>query len=583
MVNYRLSIVLTLLVFCGCGFGSGDGKPEQTGPTGPFAILFDIDGEMPQFSSPAGGLRPPTVSQYRLTELLEKATGDYRVQEIVVHIGTPELSLARAQELVDALLRVSLAGKPLFCHVDATDNVGYWIAAQGCPKILMSPAGWVETLGLSMEPVYVKELLANLGITAEMINIGTYKDAAEPLTQGSMSDTAREAAQAILQGMHRVFIEGIAKGRKKDARTIQALIDNGPYDAKASLDQGLVDEIGTLESRLGELSAKYAGGVVKDYGKPPRQQVSFTDLMKLFGGGEDKADRKVSTRVALVPVVGPITGGTGDDLFGSADMVRERDLSETLSELERDNTVRAVVLRIDSPGGSALASDNIWHSVRALAKKKPVIASLGDVAASGGYYIASGATEIIAEPATLTGSIGVIGGKLVFREAASKMGIHAERLTTGRRASLMSPFSKFTDDERHAVEFLMTATYNMFVNRVAEGRGMPREKVLAVAEGRMWTGHQALTSGLVNQMGGLHQAVERARALASVPAGTPVQIVPEPKSLMEIIGEALSEPQVRVTQSLARRHPPIAYGLSLAALLIDEQVLTFAPTFLTVR
>ncbi len=577
-----LSLIFAISITA-CGLGSDKEPSQESGPKGPFAVVFDIDGEMPQFPRPPGSFSAPATSQHRLQELLEKASSDFRVQEIVIHIGNPMLSLARAQELVDALRKTVDTGKPLVCHVDEVDNIGYWIAAQGCPKILISPAGWVQPLGLSMETLYIRELLASIGVSAEMIAIGTYKSAAEPLTRDSMSEAAREAATVMLNGMHRVFVDGIAKGRKIAPADIQNLIDNGPYDAPTAITQKLVDQVDTLESLLGALAAKYSGGVVEDYGKPPRQQFNLSDFWKLLGGNKEKEEQK-SPYIAMVPVIGPIAGGGGgDELFGSVDMVHERELTRTLREIEGDDSVKAVVLRIDSPGGSALASDNIWHSVRSLAKKKPVIASLGDVAASGGYYIASGATEIVAEPATLTGSIGVVGGKLVFSEAANKLGVKAERLATGRRAGMLSPLRSFTEEERHTVESLMTKTYHLFVDRVATGRGMTKETVLAVAEGRVWTGHDAKEGGLVNEMGGLQHAVARARAIASLPAGIPVEIVPKPRSIMEIIGEALSEPQARFTQTLAKRHPSISHGLSFAHLLLNEQVLTFSPLFLLVR
>lgn len=581
-VNKTLSLVVAFSISA-CGLGSDRKQSEESGPKGPFAVVFDIDGEMPQFPRPPGSLSPPVTSQHRLQELFEKASADFRVQEIAVHIGNPMISLARAQELVDVLRKTAEAGKPLVCHVDAVDNIGYWIAAQGCPKILISPAGWVQPLGLSMETLYMRELLASIGVDAEMIAVGMYKNAAEPLTRDSMSEAAKEAATAMLNSMHRVFVDGIAAGRKIAPADIQNLIDNGPHDAETSVNQKLVDQVGTLESHLSALAAKYSGGVVEDYGKPPHQQFSLSDFWKLLGADKEKEEPQ-SPHIAMVPVIGPIAGGGGgDDLFGSMEVVRERELTGTLRALAQDDSVKAVVLRIDSPGGSALASDNIWHSVRTMAEKKPVIASLGDVAASGGYYIAAGATEIVAEPATLTGSIGVVGGKLVFSEAAKKLGVTSERLATGRRAGMLSPLRPFTDEEHETVQTLMNKTYHLFVDRVSKGRGMPKEKVLAVAEGRVWTGRDARKGGLVNEMGGLQYAIERARTLASLPAGTPVKIVPKPKSLMEIIGEALSEPQSRVTQSLAKMHPSISHGLSFANLLLNEQVLAFSPLFLLVR
>jgi protease-4 len=269
--------------------------------------------------------------------------------------------------------------------------------------------------------------------------------------------------------------------------------------------------------------------------------------------------------------------------MGASGNVYDFDVNQTLSDVARDDTVKAVVLRIDSPGGSVIASDNIWHAVRALAKKKPVVASFGDVAASGGYYIASAATEVYSIPATITGSIGVVGGKMVFSGAADKLGVHSERIQTGKNAGLESPFSKFSDTERSAVMHTMQSAYDMFIDRVVEGRGLKRDKVLEVAEGRVWTGTQALSFGLVTKMGSLDDATSRARELAKVAAGTPAEIVPKPKNLMDFINEAFGQPQASIAGKVISRLPAAELALSVASMFVDEHVLAVSPVFVQVR
>lgn len=518
------------------------------------------------------------MSQHRFNKIIKKAALDFKVQEVVVHIGSPEVSLARASEIVEILQQVTKAGKTLVCHMDSADNVGYWIASAACPTVLLSPAGEVSTLGLALEPIFIRELLATLGISAEMLHIGAYKDAADTLTRDSMSEESRRAATEMLGELHRVLIAGISTSRKLDASKVQSIIDNGPYSATEAKALGLIDEILPLQTYLETLMAKYQGGVVDDYGKPPVKQLSLTDLVKLFQDTSSNEKPHTTPRIALVPVMGPIMGGQNEDsLMGGQESVRDISLTATLGELARDDTVRAVVLRIDSPGGSALASDNIWHAVRHLATKKPVVASMGDVAASGGYYIASAAQEVFATPATLTGSIGVVGGKMVFREAIEKIGVRTDRLQTGKRAGLLSPFTVFNDEERALVTKMMRDAYHLFVDRVATGRNLPKEKVLAVAEGRVWTGSQALSRGLVNHIGGLQAAIARARVLASLPAGVEVDLVPKPKSLMELMGEAFSEPEARVAHVLVKQHAAFKLGLTLATLLKRERVLAITP------
>jgi protease-4 len=265
------------------------------------------------------------------------------------------------------------------------------------------------------------------------------------------------------------------------------------------------------------------------------------------------------------------------------EMVRDMELNKTLREIARDHTVKAVVLRIDSPGGSALASDNIWNAVIALKAKKPVVASLGDVAASGGYYIASAATEAFASPSTITGSIGVVGGKIVLGDAATKLGINTERISTGNRANLESPFSPFSKDERQALAKLMRSTYDLFIERIVEGRNLEQSKVLEIAEGRAWTGSQAVKLGLVDKLGNLSDAIERARVLASMPAGTKVEILPKPKNFFELLSETFSEPQALLTRATAQGHPSIRHALSITSLLAKHRVLAYTEALFEIR
>ena len=578
----RAAWIATALFVTACGLDMDSEQPATAASKGPSAVLFNLNGPLPEFSGPEELFTPDSQNQYDLLKLMRKAVYDLNVQEIVVHIGAPSLSLARASEVVAALKQITAAGKPLTCHFDSADNIAYFIAAAGCPKILISPAGSVEALGLAAEPLFIREFLAGLGISADMLHIGRYKDAAEPMMRDSMSEESRESLGALLQELHRIFKDGISTGRKLSPEKVQTLIDGGPYDAKESLSAKLVDEIRPLSAFLGELRQKYAGGVDAEYGKTPPKQMSFTELMKMFGAAEPKKEKSKADHIALVPVVGEIMSGESNDFMGG-DNVYDMSLIQTLDEVREDDAVKAVVLRIDSPGGSALASDNIWHAVRALAAKKPVIASMGDVAASGGYYIASAATEVLSIPATITGSIGVVGGKIVFSEAANKWGITPERLQTGARAALGSPFSPFSDEERTAVTRLMQSAYDMFVDRVTEGRGLERAKVLEVAEGRVWTGTQAKEFGLVTRLGSLDDAVNRAREVAEVPAGTPVEIVPKPKNLMDLLGEAFSEPQASAALQLAKRVPEANEALTMTNLLMQQRVLAVLPWVIRVH
>jgi protease-4 len=558
-------------------------SPEEAppAPAGPAAVLLAVDGPLPSFPSQPGLLTPFAESQHRLEGLLDRAAADINVQEVVVRFGAPQIGWARAAEIGAAISRLAASGKPVTCHLEAADNMTYWIAARSCPRVTVAPAGGVDLVGLSLEAVFVKELLASLGVGADMLHVGRYKDAAEALTNTEMSPESREAAESLLASLHDRLVAGIAEGRKQDRAAVEKLIDGGPYTAKQAVAAGLADAVATLGGQLEKLRDKYAGGVIDDYGDEPPKPLSFGELFNLLGGGGAK-QAAAHPRVAIVPAIGPIMSGGGDELLGGMEVVDDLALTAALADASRDDSIKAIVLRVDSPGGSALASDNLYEAVRAAARRKPVVASMGDVAASGGYYLAAAATEVYAAETTLTGSIGVVGGKIVIADAMAKIGVSAAVIERGRRASITSPFRPFTDDERALVTAQMQEAYDLFVARVAEGRSLPPEAVRAAAEGRVWTGGQALERKLVDRIGTLRDAVERARELSGA-KGAPAELYPEPKSLMELLGQQLSQQQTTAALAAVRRSPAGRRALALGGLLLDHRVLAFAPVSLEAR
>ena len=577
-----LPAVVFFTAITGCDLDSEEPSPVN-GATGPVAVLLEIDGEIPSFPNPADFLKSTAMSQYRLEDLLNRASNDVQVQEVIVHFLAPQIGWARAGEIGDAISRFKESGKPITCHLEEADNLTYWMASRSCSKIAIAPAGGIDLIGLSLEAIFLKDLLDSMGVTADILHEGKYKDAADALTRNDMSPESREAMESLLDELHKNLVAGIASGRKLDNKTVNDLIDGGPYTASKSVKVGLADEVATIGALLEAMREKYPGGVQDEYGKEPHKPPSFTDLISLLGGSTDSADPKPThPRIAVIPAIGPIVGGSGkDDLLGSIEVISDMDLVTSLSEATRDDSIKAVVLRIDSPGGSALASDNIWEAVRSLSRKKPVVASMGDVAASGGYYIASAATEIYASGSTLTGSIGVVGGKVVLAGATEKLGVHTQTLSRGKRAAMASPFHPFNEEERSAVAGLMKSTYDIFIDRVVTGRKLDRAAVLASAQGRVWTGSQALSMGLIDKMGTFHDAVERAQKLAGTP-GAPVEIHPKPKSFMEILTEQITDQQ-NVFFSGAYRFPGGRSALVMAYLLRGQRVLTFSPVFFEVR
>jgi protease-4 len=578
--RFALLLILALVPPLACDDGASE-TDEEGALKGPIAVLFEIDGPIAAFDDPAGLMGSAGVSQYRLEKLIARAGRDIQVQEIVFHFGSPQIGWARAWELSDAIAQASRSSKPVTCHLEQADNITYWIAARGCPSVSISPAGGVDLVGLSLEAVFVKDLLDSMGFFADMLHVGRYKDAAETLTRNDMSPESREAATALLASLEDSFVSGIASGRRMETEDARRAAGGGPYTAKKALELGLVDRIATLGEIAGALEDEHAGGVEREYGKEAPKPLAFGEILDLISGGGGGGESRKTPRIALITAVGPImSGSAGDDLLMGMDLVGDVDLVETLSEAARDDNVKAVVLRIDSPGGSALASDNIWAAVRALAARKPVVASMGDVAASGGYYIASAATEIFATPPTLTGSIGVVGGKVVIGDGLGKIGVHTDVVATGPRATIGSPFTPFSEEERQVITGLMTDAYDLFIDRVASGRGLDGGKVRALAEGRVWTGAQALESGLVDRAGTMAAAVERARELSSSP-GLPAELYPKPKSFMEMLSEQLARQPSVLTA--VRRFPSGRHALALASALRGQRVLAMDPFALEIR
>lgn len=570
----------SLVVGCDCDPLPTPTPPEQKGP---IAALFHLDKEIPAFPSTAGFLSSESISQHKLQDLLVKASKDLAVQEIVLHFGTIEnMSFGRAYELAETIRRVSDSGKKLTCHLESADNLTYMIAASGCPSLSISPAGSVDIVGLSMQTVYLKDLLDKAGIQADITHVGRYKDAAEPLLRNEMSQSARQAAESLLGDLQTQLVDAIAKGRRLDAEKVRALMDSAPYSAEDAVEKGLADEVRSLGVYVSQLAAQYPGGVTDDYGKTPPKSLSITDLFGMLSGSQQKKSEFSGPRVALILAQGPISSGKQDSPFASSEMVTDVDLIDTLTQAENEPNVKALVLRVDSPGGSPLASDNIWHVIKNISKQKPVIVSMGDVAASGGYYIATAADEIFADPQTLTGSIGVVGGKIVIGEVASKLGVHPQTIPTAKRSAMLSPFSPFDEEESTAIRDLMERTYALFVDRVAEGRSMDKDAVLAVAEGRVWTGKQALEHRLVDSLGTLAQAIDRARERAQLPPGAPVEILPRPKSLMELFSEAFGGTD-SVEMKLLSSHRALSQAYAFRELLARDAVLAFSPVMFELR
>jgi len=532
MRRLGLLFLVTLLVgaaIAGIGIvravGRGGGGVLPGGKT---LLTYRLAAPLPDYPREPALPLPGVESEESLADLwsgLSAARGDDRVAGLALHVRNAAFGLAKAEELRRQIEGLVGAGKPVECYFESTGEgsngtLEYYVAS-ACSSISLAPAGEVALLGLYFDSTFLRGSLDKLKIEPSFLTAGEFKSAAEVFTEERHSAPARTALDAVLDGYFAELVAGISAGRELPVDTVRALFDRGPLSADEALAAGLVDQIAypdEFESRLDDLGDGLRRQSLLDYGRR---------IARRRAGGE---------RIAILFAQGTIVRGrSGVDAWTEETYLGSDDLAEELEELADDDRVKAVVLRVDSPGGSALASDLILRRVELLAREKPVVVSMSDVAASGGYYIAARAHEIVAEAGTLTGSIGVVAGKLATeRFQRELLGATHDPLARGAFAGLYSGLRPFDESERALMQRRLDATYDRFLGHVAEGREMSREAVAAVAEGRIWTGSDALAVGLVDRLGGLDEAVAAAREAAGLGADEGVvELLPEPPGLFQ--------------------------------------------------
>ena len=518
---------------------------------------------------------------------LEEARTDEHTAGLFIRLGPMPGSWGAIGDIAEAIQAVRDAGRPVHCHFEMLDNAGYALAARACDRLTVTPAGMLDAVGVAAQVFYMRSLLAELGIVADIAHEGRFKDAAEPLVRDDMSPETRESLGALLDDVHAVLIDAIVAGRHLTAEEAQAAIDAGPHDSATALGLRLVDAVEFDDEAI--TRAREACGATRNLVvelEPPHEPATLGDLLAAMSG-EAPAEEVEGPRIVLAYLEGAITDGEeeGMSTADAGPFVRG------MRELAEDDDVRAVVLRIDSPGGSALASDRMWHAVRRVAARVPVIVSVGDVAASGGYYIAVAGHEIFAHPGSIVGSIGVVGGKVSIAPLMEEHGMHVETLTRGRHAGWSTLTALWTEEERAVVERLMHSTYERFVSRVAEGRHMEWNRVLELAEGRVWSGADGLERGLVDQYGGIRAAIARARERAGVGEEIPVVEWPAERTMLDAIADSVgggSSAHARTGVHAALRDlvdlpAPLASAMSLATMLEGEHVLVTMPVVLEIR
>jgi protease IV len=493
--------------------------------SGNSTLVLKIGGDL-QETEPGGVIgqlfeAPPTVRS--IVDSLRKAKVDRRISSVVIRPTSAAALWGKVQEVRDAIVDFRRSGKPIVAYLEYGGEQEFYLAS-ACDKVFLMPTASLDLTGMASYELFLRGTLDKIGAYPDTLHIGQYKTASNTFTEHTFTPAHREMAESLNADLYEQLIRGLASGRHKSEQEIRTLVDHGPFLPEDAVRAGLVDDV-AYEDELDD-KVQLAKGSVNFVSEREYRQVSPASLGLNRG-----------PRIAVIYGIGVIASGESNYDSPSGQVLGADTMVDYLRKARADASIKAIVLRIDSPGGSAIASDVIWREVSLTRNAKPVIASMSDVAASGGYYIAMPAHAIVAEPATLTGSIGVVMLKFVIDGTLKKLGLNMEGVKNGRYADLYSPVRAFSPEERAKIQEHMQATYDTFVEKAAAGRNTTPERIDAVAQGRVWTGAQAKQIGLVDELGGLERALALAKQRAKLAPDSEVEIVVYPgrKSFYDLV------------------------------------------------
>jgi protease-4 len=494
-------------------------------------------------------------------EALRRASRDNRVRAVLLMPSSLDLPYwGKVQEMRDAVVAFRKSGKKVTAFLEFGGDREYYLAS-AADRVFLMPTSSLDLTGVASYEMFLRGTLDKIGAYPDFVHIGDYKTAPNQLTQKGFTPAHREMAQSLNRDMYEQLVAGIAEGRKKNENDIRDLLDKGPFVAKDALEAGLVDELAyedELDDRVPELGDR--------------------DAMRRIEGGDyqrvspQAAGLRPRSRIALLYVVGTIVSGKSGFDAVNGSVVGSETIIEQIRKIRDDESIKAIVLRIDSPGGSSVASDVIWRELTITREEKPnrpIVTSMADLAASGGYYIAMPTETIVAQPGTLTGSIGIYGGKITTAGTYQKLGMSIEAVSSGRHAEMNSPVRPYTESERAKMDEQLRAFYTQFVQKVAESRGMSPDKVDSVAQGRVWTGRQAKEIGLVDELGGFETAIKVAKRRAKIADSAEVELVTYPSyrgvidMLTQQFGRSAHERLLTVAPDFMRLVAPFAMPFNL--------------------
>ena len=495
-------------------------------------LVLRLAGDLPDFvpEEPVAkffGIQQQQSFSNVLTQL-RKAKIDNRISGVVLDIDFPSIGWAKADELRDAVKEFRTSGKPVYAYMEIGTNREYYLATSA-DKIFLPPPGDLYVNCFAAEAMFYKGSLDKLGIETDVIQIGPkYKNAPDQYTKKEMGEGQREVINALIDEYYGRMANAIVESRHKNASDIDSIIDNAPYNATQAKELGLIDGALYRDEVYDELKNRL--GYKEDDRLRTISGIQYRDIPS------DSLGLNKGDRVAVVYASGAINIGHSSNSPLGGQMVGSDTIVKAVNDAAADNSIKAIVLRVDSPGGSALASDLMWKAIEDAKAKKPVVVSMSDVAASGGYYISCNANKIVAEPSTITGSIGMFLGKPVLRGFYDWLGVTNQYVTKGKNAGIFKETEHWTPEEKAKMtESANHVYYDNFVPKVAKGRNKTNEEVDTLGQGRVWTGTQAKANGLIDEFGGLEKAIDIAKQLANLPADKDVRrvVFPEPRPFLE--------------------------------------------------
>ncbi|MCS7033431.1 MAG: signal peptide peptidase SppA [Phycisphaerae bacterium] len=501
--------------------------------------MFEINSAVTERPSDFSWFGPSDALTLRsIVSRLHKARDDQSLQAVLLSFGAgASMNLAAATEIRDALAEIRRAGKKVFVFADSYDSITYTVAS-AATDICMLEAGEVTIPGIGVETMFYRGTMDKVGITPDFVQIGEYKGAQEPYMRTSASEELRGEMNKLVDSLFTLIVDGIATTRGLSRDTVRRAIDDTMVSGPEALERGLVDHLVDQDGLRQLIERKLDGemNLIENYAAKPREEVDFSNIFSLLKAMTRKPEATRGPTVALFYAEGVITDGSGEGGLLESAGIGSETMRSALRTAGKDENVKAVVIRIDSPGGSALASEVIWQAIRRVAKEKPVIISIGGMAASGGYYLASAGDYIFADPSAIIGSIGVVGGKFVLKDLFTRIGLSTEEFSKGRNADLYSTTKVWDERQRELIRKSMQTVYDQFTQRVMTTRRGKIADIDRVARGRIFLAGEAQKLGLVDELGGLEKAIAHAAERAGLEKDKfEIQTLPAPKTLADLL------------------------------------------------